>query len=282
MSALIQQTPEWLEMRKNKIGASDAPVIMGVSPWMTPYALWEEKLGIRKGRPQNEAMRRGLELEEMARKSFEEKTGIIVFPQVVFHPENEWMMASLDGMDIEQKHIVEIKCANSEDHEHAKQGKIPDKYFPQLQHQLEVTGLDTAFYYSFDGKEGVVVECHRNTKYIRDLVDEEKAFWSCMQNFVAPKLSERDYTIREDDVWTMCAEQWKSAQKGLIELEKKEKELRDLLISMTNGTNVKGAGITVSKVVRKGNIDYAKVTELKGVNLEPYRKEPIEFWRIGK
>ena len=43
----IQGTSEWLENRKNHIGASDAPVVMGVSPWDTPYKLWENKLGRR-------------------------------------------------------------------------------------------------------------------------------------------------------------------------------------------------------------------------------------------
>jgi predicted phage-related endonuclease len=41
-----QQTPEWLEFRKNKIGASDAPIIMETSPWKTPYQLWLEKLSL--------------------------------------------------------------------------------------------------------------------------------------------------------------------------------------------------------------------------------------------
>ena len=44
MSALIQQTDEWLEMRRNKIGASDAPIIMEVSPYKKPNQLMEDKL----------------------------------------------------------------------------------------------------------------------------------------------------------------------------------------------------------------------------------------------
>ena len=38
---LQQNTPEWLEFRRLRIGASDAPVIMEVSPYTTPYTLWE-------------------------------------------------------------------------------------------------------------------------------------------------------------------------------------------------------------------------------------------------
>ncbi len=57
MSALIQHSNEWLELRKNKIGASDAPIIMKVSPWKTPYRLWEEKLGLTEC-VSNQAMKR--------------------------------------------------------------------------------------------------------------------------------------------------------------------------------------------------------------------------------
>ncbi len=42
-SQLIQNTPEWHAFRRKRIGASDAPVIMGISPWKTPYQLWIEK-----------------------------------------------------------------------------------------------------------------------------------------------------------------------------------------------------------------------------------------------
>lgn len=42
---LLQNTQEWEKFRLQKIGASDAPIIMGVSPWKTPFQLWLEKQG---------------------------------------------------------------------------------------------------------------------------------------------------------------------------------------------------------------------------------------------
>ena len=44
MKELVQQSEEWLEFRRSRIGASDAPIIMGVSPWKTHYKLWVEKI----------------------------------------------------------------------------------------------------------------------------------------------------------------------------------------------------------------------------------------------
>lgn len=279
MSAIVQQTKEWLEMRKNKIGASDAPVIMEVSPFKTKYQLWEEKIGLRKS-VKTSRMERGLELEAKARKRFEELTGIVVIPQVLMHPKIKWMMASLDGLSLDSKHLVEIKCAGNEDHEQAKAGKIPDKYYPQIQHQLEVSELDSAFYFSFDGEDGVVVECQRDTKYINSMIEKEAEFFKCVQDFVAPSLNEKDYEIKDDPLWEAAAIEWLAISDQLAKIETREKELKDMLISMAEGKNAVGYGIKLSKVARKGNIDYIKVPELKGVKLEKYRKDPVEFWRV--
>ena len=38
-----QGSKEWLALRNNKIGASDAPIIMGESSWTTPFQLWQIK-----------------------------------------------------------------------------------------------------------------------------------------------------------------------------------------------------------------------------------------------
>ena len=38
---LEQGTYEWLEWRMGGLGASDAPVVMGVSPYSTSRTLWE-------------------------------------------------------------------------------------------------------------------------------------------------------------------------------------------------------------------------------------------------
>ena len=37
---------EWLEARKDGLGASDAAALLGLSPWKTNVQLWEEKCGL--------------------------------------------------------------------------------------------------------------------------------------------------------------------------------------------------------------------------------------------
>lgn len=69
---------------------------------------------------------------------------------------------------------MEIKCPGQADHDVAKSGKIPEKYIPHLQHQLAVTSLKLAYYFSFDGV-GVIVEVERNDSYIEQMIDLEKS-----------------------------------------------------------------------------------------------------------
>lgn len=281
MHAYQQNTEEWLEMRKTKIGASDACVIMGVSPWSTPYALWEEKVGIKEPRSVSKAMARGSALEESAREAFMGMTKIVVFDQVVFHPKYEWMMASLDGIDIEGKHIVEIKCPGDEDHDMAVNGHVPDKYYPQLQHQMEVTGLNSAYYFSYDGKSGVIVNVNRNQNYIDKMIEKEIEFYQCMQTLEPPKLTDRDYHERSDELWEQAAQSWLLIQKALDNLKAKEEELRETLICLSGKSNTIGCGVRVSRCVKKGNIDYKNIPELQNLDTEKYRKPMTEYWRIA-
>lgn len=280
MSALIQQSEEWLTFRRNKIGSSDAPIIMERSPWRTPYQLWLEKLSPTMQHTTN-AMKRGLDLEEAARDKFEQMTGLTVFPQVVQHPTIEFMIASLDGMTIEGNAIVEIKCPGREDQVNALRGKIPEKYYPQLQHQMEVCELDKAYYFSYDGEDGVILEISRDDKYIKRMIQKEEEFWNCLQDFTPPQMTDKDFQYKSDDIWKAAAQEWVSVHKQLKACETRERELRDLLISMSQKQNSCGGGVKVSRFFRKGNIDYSQIPELLDLNLEQYRKDPTEYWKIG-
>ena len=96
---LDQNTTEWLEFRKNRIGASDASVIMGASPWKTPLELWKEKIGLQEESYTSMAMQAGKDLEEIARPIVSNVLNCDFKPAVYVHDEYNWMMASLDGID---------------------------------------------------------------------------------------------------------------------------------------------------------------------------------------
>jgi putative phage-type endonuclease len=275
---LIQGTPEWIKLRKTKITATDACVIMGASHWKNKLQLYHEKLSDDPQTPMNEAMQRGVDLEPIARDLFYIKTGIQMFPTVAV---KEWAMASLDGMSaMGGKDILEIKCPGPKDHAIAISGKVPDHYFPQLQHQMYVCDLPMVYYFSFDGVDGVILKVYRDDEYIEKMIIEEKKFYECLMTKTPPESPEQEYIERMDILWVQLASKWKSLMESISDMQKQEEEVREQLIFLTEGSNSKGCGISLCQVKRKGNVDYGKIPELKNVDLEKYRKPSTSSWRI--
>lgn len=276
-----QNTEEWLEMRKTKVGASDAPIIMGVSPWKTPFQLWEEKLGLRSSSFQTPAMKRGHEMEEPARQWYMATTGNMVVPDVIFHQEKNWMMASLDGKGINCDMVIEIKNPGIKDHEVAMNGMIPEKYFPQLQHQLACSGLDLMHYVSFYNNQGFIVEVKRDDDYINNLYEKEEEFWWKVKNLVEPDKTDRDAVVRTDDDFLVVLEKWKKAKQYLDSWKEKEDLCRrDLIAVAGNDSYVKSNNVTIKRTISKGRVQYNEIPELVEIDLDKYRKDPVVTWRI--
>lgn len=66
---------EWLEVRRESIGGSDASTIVGLSKWSSPMSVWADKLGMLEEKPETEAMRMGRDLEGYVADRFTEATG---------------------------------------------------------------------------------------------------------------------------------------------------------------------------------------------------------------
>jgi len=173
-----QSTAEWLSWRRGGIGASDAPVVMGLSPWQKEGELLLLKTGQKVERPANDAMQRGKRLEPVARLAYVKHTGIGVEPMCVQSREHDWLRASLDGLSPDGQHVVEIKCPGEKDHSLASSGRVPDKYYPQLQHILAVTGLGEIYYWSFRFGHTVLLKVDRDDAFIAALLEKEIAFWA--------------------------------------------------------------------------------------------------------
>ena len=66
---LDQRSGEWHQYRAKRIGASDAPIICGLSPWKSAIQLWMEKTGkiTQPDSSGNFAIQRGIRLEPVVR-----------------------------------------------------------------------------------------------------------------------------------------------------------------------------------------------------------------------
>ncbi|MGO9603835.1 MAG: YqaJ viral recombinase family protein [Candidatus Binataceae bacterium] len=279
---LQQNTAEWHRWRRQGIGASDAPVIMGETPFKTPRTLWSIKTGRMQEGPAGPAARRGRELERFARRAYERQTGIQVEPLCLVHQEFEWMRASLDGLSFDGSTLVEIKCPLSlRDRVSAQEGRIPSQYHAQLQHQLEVSGAERAHYWSFHGTDGILIEIRPDWEYAKRLVEAEAVFWQRVKENRWPEVGNEEMDLSADPKWRQAALRYREVRLRLESAACEEHQLRGMLKRMATARRTYGCGVEVLQSSRRGAVDYSAVPELRGVNLEPYRKPPVAVVKIN-
>jgi len=75
-------------------------------------------------------------------------------------------------------------------------------------------------------------------------------------------------------------EAYKQAKKNLEDAQNNMQKVKDLIIKEANGNNIESDLLHVTKVVKKGNVNYKNIPQLKGVDLEEYRGKSSEYWTI--
>lgn len=191
---------EWLKERQKGIGGSDAAVILGLNPYKNNIRLWEEKTGKVQAEDISDKpyVKYGTQAEELLRELFK-----LDFPQyevshdentIIKHPKYPFLFASLDGQLVDKETgelgILEIKTTNilqSMQKEKWKE-KIPDNYFCQVLHYLNVTGYSFAILkaqlkYDFDGDIKLETRHYKINRcdFEEDIKELEKAeveFWT--------------------------------------------------------------------------------------------------------
>ena len=189
ISDLEQNTNAWLDWRRNHITATNASVIMKLNPFQTKLELWQEKtLGWEKPFTQKEIdrMAEGSRLEPIAREIFCAEIGAEFIPICGEHEEYNFLAASFDGMTVDYKHALEIKCGKKS-FMLAQCDEIPPYYFAQIQHQMMISNLDSIFYYCFDGYNGITLEVARDDTFVQKMLEEEIVFWDLITSFIPPK-----------------------------------------------------------------------------------------------
>jgi putative phage-type endonuclease len=285
MKNLIQGSKEWLEWRKKGIGSSDISSVIGVSPYKTAYKLWLEKTG--QVEPEdlslNFNVQRGQTLEPLARELFNNNFNKKTEP-VVFCDENyTFLRYSSDGFS--EGEIIEIKCLGDSGHEKALSGEIPDYYLAQVQFGLMVSRAKHCYYISYNPgheKELSINKIEPDLKYQENLLQKAIEFWDCVTSLTPPDLTAKDKVKITDDYFVFLANQIAENRSKIKELEAdndlKEKEIIEMLEK--NKFLCAEIGLcTIQKVARKGNVDYAKIPELKGLNLEQYRKKSTSYYK---
>lgn len=189
---------DWLAVRKQGIGSSDAAAAVGLNPYKSQLELWMEKTGrdesLPKLDPQDEESPAywGNVLEPIVAWHYSKRSGNRVrrINAVLQHPDPKlpWMLANIDreviGADDVQ--ILECKTAGINGARLWKEG-VPEYVQLQVMHQLAVTGKQAADVAVLLG--GQHLEIHRierDESMIARLIDLERLFWDYVVSDTPP------------------------------------------------------------------------------------------------
>lgn len=276
---LIQGSEKWLEFRKTKIMASDIPIILGISPYNTPYGLWLEKTGRKGPKKATQAMTYGLAKEDAGRQIAAAELGVVFKPQVVESDSAPIAAASLDGLSFDLSQAVEIKVVNKLDWQEIAITYEPLKFhYMQIQWQLYVTGLNVinCIYLNPMDDNYLILGIKRDENAIKECRLAAVDFYDCIINNTPPEIKEEDRIYIEDKEFHLLEDKYIEAVAVLEAAEERVKELRLKLIDLTDDGNVEGKRLTITKTFRKGNVDYKAYLNDKNIKeeeLESYRKE---------
>jgi len=149
------------------------------------------------------AMQRGVDLEPQAFAAYEAVTGTLV-ERVGFVEHDELMVGcSPDGVVNDYEGIIELKCPNFTTHlEYWQAGGVPLDYWPQVIHNLFVTGALWCDFVSFDDRyKDPALQLFR-VRVERSAVDLV-AYEDRLRTFLAEV--DRDYSIAIGQQWQRAA-----------------------------------------------------------------------------
>lgn len=279
-----QRSNAWHNERFSRIGSSEYPILLGASPYTTKARLWD----IKKHKiitPTNYIQQKGLDKEddfiEQIKKNFDLKVG----PRTFISGNS---ISSLDGWNDEKRSIFEFKLVGKDYFDLLdKGGRIREDHFFQLVYQAFVARPQSIHYcvysewhdqYLFiDVTKAVFAELGNHR--IEDVVSEFLNTLSLPENPFGKDESEE---IIENEILLSKMKELDIIEDDIAELEKRKSEIRKLIAEIVPDGKAKCGDFSVSWSERKGNVDYSKVPELKGVNLDPYRKPSSKVMTVKR
>lgn len=311
----------WHSWRSEGITATDACVLAGdigfkpyetydVIPFKTEYQLWAEK--VLKIEPVdiscNPYVRRGVRYEDAARRMLEKKFSTILLPVCVESESNSFLRASLDGLR-SQKGVhepVEIKVPSDHNfsviEQYGKNCGLYWKYYPQVQHQLLVTGASRgwlAFYSPNEGGRMRLFEILRDEAYLERMKIKYRGFEAMMVSRKQPKLDTARDSFQPSE---LLVDEWRELENGVIDLDKQVKALEAKLAAVRSQQELKHnrmveimrdngnfyvyrtPKLQVKRFFRKGRINYDRLLDDHAldseVSIDNYREPSQEQVRI--
>jgi len=270
--SMIQNTDEWRSFRNERLGASEANIIMGVSKFKTPLQLWEQKTGKaqEENKEPNFIQEKGHRIEAKCRHIAEMIFNTEFPPIVAIHEEMDFLMASLDGYSEEQNLNWECKYAGKDDFEKVCNGEVLEQYYPQIQQQLFITGAEKCILFVCkDNKESknpdfpyqyTYLFIEPDFKYIKEeLLPAMIKFWEMVKTKTPPGANINDVVdMSQSNEMAELLYEYKEIKGQLDAFAKEEKQLKDKIFKIAVADKVICNGVKITKTLGKDKkvIDY--------------------------
>lgn len=143
----VPNTPEWDAMRADALGGSEIASVVGLSPWVSRFALWHRKAGMIGKQDINHSMEWGTRVEPViVAKWCEDHPEAKPIPGGTYRSlEHPWKIANPDHLTVDA--VLEVKTVDKyASIEWGKPGtaEIPPYYNCQIQWYMDVLGLPRA------------------------------------------------------------------------------------------------------------------------------------------
>ena len=202
---------EWLAVRRQGIGGSDAAAAVGLNPYQSQLELWMIKTGRFSEDDGDESdanhspsqhssaipdidskMYWGQVLEPIVAQHYTKVTGRKVrkVNAILQHADSDksWMLANIDYRVVgsDEVQLLECKTAGEYGAKLWKDG-VPEYVQCQVQHQLAVTGLQAAdVCVLICGQQLKIYRIERDEELIAKLIELERLFWHYVQSNTTP------------------------------------------------------------------------------------------------
>lgn len=256
-------TPEWLELRKGFRTASEAAIVLGISPFTTPKKFKQIKAGVAK-QFYSKAMALGHEKEEMIREWAEERLGKKFLEEI-------WTcgkyLASLDGRASDGT-VLEIKCS-SHTYNSLTNGEMPEHYLSQIQQQLFCSGGEEAY---------LAAWCPKTDQYvISDVIHFDPGFMdrvdAAWAEFDAMPVPEGDVDVSDNQTLEQLFIEYQSLKEEKEDLDVRMGLIKDSILEFAAPDRaVVCRGYRISYVKPTTRVDYKKAATDAKLDLEPYTK----------
>lgn len=282
-----QRTTEWFRARVGKVSGSNVGAILGLNPYKTADDVLREMVRewhcAEREFKGNQATLWGTFNEDGAIAEYQMETGNKVEECGFFvHPEHEWLGASPDGL-IGKDGVAEIKCPyGKRDSADFKPLAEQEHYAAQVQIEMACTGRTWAHFYQWSPIGTKLERVEIDPLFLEWAIPELRRFHD---RFLSEIYNPEHLEPKRKQINSAMAEKLVQEYDELTEAAERanarKKDILDTLILLAKERDAEICGKKLTKVERKGAVNYSEIPELEGVDIERYRKAGTSYWRLS-